>query len=124
MLRTLISFVVFNILLAIPPVLLLVTGSNQWILPQFWGIFIMLNGLTFILLFSVTIVQKRMPALYAQTFLGATIVKMLGSMIFALLLVKKIHANQAVFLANFFYIYFLNAGFEVYVLLRNLRNQI
>ena len=64
-----------------------------------------------------------MPNMYAQTFLAVTVVKMMGCMALALLFVLKFDVDKTVFLINFFYVYFLNTGFEVYVLLRNLRNQ-
>ncbi len=63
------------------------------------------------------------PEFYAQAFLGATVFKMLACLSFMLFLVLKTTINKPVFMANFFYLYFLNMGFEVYVLLRNLRNQ-
>jgi len=72
---------------------------------------------------TVLVVQQIQPGLYAQAFLGVTVVKMIGSMLLALLFVLKMNVNERVFMLDFFYLYFLNTGFEVYVLLRNLRNQ-
>lgn len=123
MYRTLLSFLIFTVCLALPPALLIYTGNNNWVLPQFWGIFILLTALTLILLIAVVLVQKRHPQMYAQTFLIMTIIKMLMSMMLALLLAVKTDVNRTVFVLDFFYVYFLNTGFEVYILLRNLRNQ-
>ncbi|GAA4324812.1 hypothetical protein GCM10023149_26690 [Mucilaginibacter gynuensis] len=123
MYRTLISFLFFSVLLALPPLALTYTGNAKWVLPQFWGIFILLTALTLILIVSVAVIQKRHPEMYAQTFLIFTIIKMIMGMALALLLVLKTSLDRSVFMVNFFYVYFLNTGFEVYVLLRNLRNQ-
>ncbi|WP_454804034.1 hypothetical protein [Mucilaginibacter phyllosphaerae] len=118
-----IAFAVFVMLLAAVPLLLNYTGHSNLLLAKFWVLFVFITGFTFIVIASVLFVQRINPALYAQAFLATTIVKMLGCMAFALLFVLKLHINQGVFLLNFSYLYFLNTGFEVYVLLRNLRNQ-
>jgi len=59
----------------------------------------------------------------AQFFLGATVFKILACLVFALVFLLKNKVNKYVFVADFFYIYFLNTAFEIYTLLRNLRNQ-
>jgi hypothetical protein len=117
------AFAVFVMLLAAVPVMLNYTGHGNLLLTKFWVLFTFITGFTFIVIASVLFIQRFNPALYAQAFLATTIVKMLGCMAFALLLVLKLHIDQGVFLLNFSYLYFLNTGFEVYVLLRNLRNQ-
>lgn len=123
MLRNLYAFLLFTVILALPPLALIYTGNNQYVLPQFWGIFILLSALTLGVIIAVGLVQKRYPAMYAQTFLIMTIVKMITTMLLALLIVLKTDVNEGIFMLDFFYIYFLNTAFEVYVLLRNLRNQ-
>jgi hypothetical protein len=40
-----------------------------------------------------------------------------------LIFVMKNSINRYIFAGDFFYIYFLNMAFEIYGLLRNLRNQ-
>lgn len=61
--------------------------------------------------------------LYTQTFMAATTVKILFTLFFVLFFLTKTTVNRYVFMADFLYIYFLNMGFEIYCLLRNLRNQ-
>lgn len=68
-------------------------------------------------------VSKINPDMSAQAFLAATTVKLLACMFFALVFLLKNAVNRYVFVADFFYIYFLNMAFEIYGLLRNLRNQ-
>ena len=118
-----ISFLLFVVLLAGIPLLLSYTGHGNLLLAKFWVLFTFITGFTFIVIASVLFIQRINPALYAQAFLATTIVKMIGCMAFALLFVLKLHIEDGVFLLNFAYLYFLNTAFEVYVLLRNLRNQ-
>ncbi len=58
-----------------------------------------------------------------QFFLAATVFKILACLVFALVFLLKNKVNKYVFVADFFYVYFLNTAFEIYSLLRNLRNQ-
>lgn len=73
---------------------------------------------------AVSLIQKRYPDMYAQTFLIMTVAKMVFSMALALFFTIKFKVDSVVFVLDFFYVYFLNTIFEVLVLLRNLRNQI
>jgi hypothetical protein len=120
---SILAFIVFVVLLAVPPLCLMYTGNGRLLVPHFWVIFSFINGLTFIMISSILVIRRLMPNMYAQTFLAVTVVKMMGCMALALLFVLKFDVDKTVFLINFFYVYFLNTGFEVYVLLRNLRNQ-
>jgi len=79
--------------------------------------------LTFITVFMVNFVGKINYSLYTQTFLAATTVKILAAMFFALFFLMKVKPNNGIFLADFFYVYFLNIAFEIYGLLCTLRNQ-
>jgi hypothetical protein len=121
--RKIIPFLIFTLLLAAGPLCLTLTGDEHWMVPQFWPMFSLIGFLTLCTLILVFLMQDFMPEFYAQAFLAATVFKMLGCLIFVLLLVLKTKVDKVVFAADFFYIYFLNMGFEVYTLLRNLRNQ-
>ena len=122
-LKAFLLFFLFIILLAAGPLWLSNSGYSGWLVPKFWVLFAFISGLTFIAISGIFVVQYLNPAMYAQIFLIMTIIKMIGSMAFALVFVLKIHIDDRVFMANFTYLYFLNTAFEVYVLLRNLRNQ-
>ena len=61
--------------------------------------------------------------MYAQTFLAVTVFKILACLTFTLVFLLKNKVDKVVFAGDFFYVYFLNTAFEVYILLRNLRNQ-
>ncbi|WP_133300256.1 hypothetical protein [Mucilaginibacter terrenus] len=123
MFTPIIKFLVFTVVLASVPFLLSYTGSGNLLVPKFWVLFSFVSLFTFMLIVSMVVIQRIKPDLFAQTFLATTIVKMLASMGFALIFVSKIHISHGVFLVDFCYVYFLNTGFEVYVLLSNLRHQ-
>lgn len=99
------------------------TGHTDLIVPKFWLLFFFLSGLTFLTVISILMVAKINNEMYAQAFLAATTAKLLACMFFALIFLLKNAVNRYVFVADFFYIYFLNMVFEIYGLLRNLRNQ-
>ena len=121
--KNVISFLVFVVLLAIPPLVLSYTG-NGWLLVQhFWVLFAFICGLTFLAILFVLLVQNSKADSYSQAFLGATVFKLLACLIFIVIFVRKTPHEKPVMLADFAYLYFLNTAFEVYGLLRNLRNQ-
>jgi hypothetical protein len=119
----LIPFFVFTLLLAAIPLCLKLAGMQHLLATQFWVMFAFIGFLTLAVLIFVFAIQNLMPEYYAQTFLAATVFKMLACLSFMLFLMLKTPVNKPVFMADFFYLYFLNTGFEVYILLRNLRNQ-
>jgi len=117
------NYVLFAIAIAIPPVLLISTGNTYYIIPRFWVLFGYVSLLTIATIIAVVMVQRKNAESAAQAFLAATTVKMLAILFFVLVFLLKNHVNKVVFAVDFFYIYFLNMAFEVYGLLRNLRNQ-
>ncbi len=58
-----------------------------------------------------------------QMFMVATTFKILACLVFTLIFLIKIKPDKYIFVSNFFVIYLLNTAFEIYCLLRNLRNQ-
>jgi hypothetical protein len=120
---TVLSFLLFAVVIATPPLLLSKSAHAGWLDPHFWMIFAFVTGLTFITVISILIVTRINKEIYAQTFLGATMIKLLTCMFFCLFFLVKIKVNGVIFVANFFYVYFFNLVFEIYGLLRTLRNQ-
>jgi hypothetical protein len=120
---SIISFLIFTLLIATPPALLQYTGNTALLNPGFWTIFAFMSGLTFLVLVAILIVQQKNQEYYAQAFMGATTVKILGCLIFIFVFRANNTINKLAFLSDFFYIYLLNTVFEVYVLLRNLRHK-
>jgi hypothetical protein len=122
-LPSILAYLFFTIILAIPPIVLQFSGSADALTPHFWLLFFYLSGLTFLVVSSILFVQQKNGDYYAQAFLAGTTVKILACIIFIFIFLAKNKVDKHVFLANFFYIYFLNMGFEVYILLRNLRHK-
>jgi hypothetical protein len=122
-LKPVLSFLIFTILIAIPPLLLKYLDGGDLLVPGFWLMFFFMSGVTLIIIVFVLAVQKRNSEMYAQAFLGATTFKLLVCLFFVLIFIKKNRPDKLFFVADFMYVYFLNTVFEIYGLLRNLRNQ-
>lgn len=118
-----IPFVLFTALLAAPPLFLLQSGRSDLLIADFWLWFGVLTGLTFLAVATIVIGGGVNAEKYAQIFLGATVIKLLLCLSFVVVHLLNHKENKVVFASNFFYLYFLNTAFEVYVLLRNLRHQ-
>ena len=99
------------------------TGQTEYIITKFWLLFGYLSALTLMVIITVLTVQKNNKELYAPAFLASTTVKILATLFFVLFFLRKNPVNRFAFAGDFFYVYFLNTAFEVYGLLRNLRNQ-
>lgn len=116
-------FLLFTLVIAIPPVTLQYTGNPDLLTNGFWIVFFYMTGLTFFVLMLMLIVGQKKPEYFAQAFLGGTTLKILASLIFILVFVRNNTLNKSIFLADFAYIYLLNMAFEVYILLRKLRHE-
>jgi len=123
LLPTVLSFLLFIVIISVPPLVLSYAGYANLLTPKFWLVFLFIAGLTFLTVISIVIIGQINHELYAQAFLAATTVKILACLFFVAVFLTKNAVNRYVFAGNFFYIYFLNMAFEIYGLLRNLRNQ-
>jgi hypothetical protein len=119
--QAILFFLWFAFIIAIPPYWLKGNGHADLITPDFWLIFIFLSALTLLVITSILVVRQMYPNMFSEAFMGATVVKILSCLIFVLVFLKKNKVDKYVFIADFFYIYFLNTVFEVYILLRTLR---
>jgi hypothetical protein len=122
--QALLFFIWFTFIIAIPPYALANYGYADLITPEFWLIFFFLSGLTLLVVASILIVRQMFPTMFSEAFMGATVVKILACLIFVLVFLAKNKVNKYVFVGDFFYVYFLNTAFEVYILLRTLRHKI
>jgi hypothetical protein len=122
--QALLFYIWFTFIIAIPPYAMEKYGHADLLTPQFWLIFFFLSGLTLLVVASILIVRQIFPTMFSEAFLGATVFKILGCLVFVLVFLAKNTVNKYVFLGDFFYIYFLNTAFEVYILLRTLRHKI
>jgi hypothetical protein len=121
--KLIISFLIFTMGLAVAPGLLAGFDNSDLLVTNFWGIFIFLSVITLLVTFAVLFAQQKNSELGAQAFLGATTFKLLACLIFVLVFIKKTHPPKLYFVLDFMYLYVLNTGFEVFFLLRTLRNQ-
>ncbi len=116
-------FLLFTLIIAVPPAALQYTGNSDLLTTGFWTVFFYMSGLTFFVLMLMLFVGQKKPEYFAQAFLGGTTLKILASLIFILVFLQNNTVNKPIFLAGFAYIYLLNMAFEVYILLRRLRHE-
>jgi hypothetical protein len=118
-----IYFILFTIIIALPPVLAQQTGNGGWLDAGFWTLFVFMTALTLLLLTGIVTAYHKKPEYFAQAFLAGTTLKILLCFVFIFFFLRNNKVNKLVFLADFFYTYLLNTAFEIYVLLRNLRHK-
>ncbi len=112
-------------MVAIAPLVLMQTGFGaSWIDPWFWKMLAFFAIVTFVVCQSVLLAQQRDSRTGVQVFLGATVIKLLACMVFALIYALNKPARPLPFIGGFFYLYFVYTAFEIYSLLANLRDQI
>lgn len=121
--KSIVQYFIFLLVTAVPPALLLCTGNTDLITAKFWLIFSFISVLTLMVVVTILYVQKINKELYAQAFLVGTTLKLIACMAFVVIFLHKNPVDKLVFVLDFFYVYFLNTAFEVYGLLRSLRNQ-
>lgn len=98
--------------------------NNILFIDKFWVVFAFMAGITGIaLIVSLLGIQKK-PEVGVMSILGSIVIKLLFTMAFVLIYVIKTPVSSRLFLFNFFSLYFLFSGFEIYCLLRNLRHSI
>ena len=116
-------FLLFVVAIAIPPMVLQYTGNTDLLTNGFWTLFFFMSGLTLLVLIGMLYIKQINQEYFAQAFLAGTTFKILACLVFILVFLAKHTVNKPVFVAGFMYIYILNTVFEIYALLRNLRNQ-
>jgi hypothetical protein len=122
--QALLFYVWFTLIIAIPPFALSYYWQSNLIMPDFWLIFAFLSGMSLLVVAAMLIVSQMYPTVFTGAFLGGTVFKILACAIFLLVFLSKNKVEKPIFVADFFYVYFLNTAFEVYILLRTLRHKI
>ena len=123
MLPSVFSFLLFIIIIALPPALLQYTCNTGLLASNFWVTFIFMSSLTFLVVIGMLAAKQKDQEYFTPAFLGGTTIKLLACLIFIFVFVNRNTINKHVFLADFIYIYLLNTAFEVYILLLNLRHK-
>lgn len=115
----------FGLCLIIGAVAQIIESENEHsaiLIPKFWVIFGFIAALTLIAYFMSLWGIKKAPETSVLLVMGAVVLKLLISMSFVLVYLLKFKVNAVHFASQFFSIYFLFTGFEVYALLCNLRH--
>lgn len=122
--KMLVYFAVFMLLLAAAPWLFQTYYPEiSPLVPNFWGLYVTFGALTFFILFTASWIMRINAKASAQALLGSVTIKLLFCMILAYFYIRKFDVEAVKFLVSFFYLYFFHTVFEIYCLLRNLRNQ-
>ena len=117
-------FIVFNIVLAaIPFTADRLYPARELLIPNFWVLFAFFSGLTLIIFLTAFLMAGISNKASGQALLGGITIRFLFCMVIALVYISNFKVEPVKFLLNFFYLYFFNTVFEIYCLLRNLRNQ-
>jgi len=93
------------------------------LIPNFWVLFGFFSGLTLIIYLTAYVMARISSKASGQALLGGMTIRLLFCMGIALVYITNFKVEPLKFLINFFYLYFFNTVFEIYCLLRNLRNQ-
>lgn len=118
--RFLLYYFLFTVLIAGIAMVL----PNPFLINKFWVVFGFIVGITLIAYLVAYIGIKRKPEMGVMAIMGSIALKMLFSMAFVLVYVLKTPVSSLLFVLNFFSLYFLFSGFEIYALLCNLRHSI
>ncbi len=122
--RFVIYFILFNIVLSLPPLFAQYYFADETILiPRFWGLFAIFSVLTFSIYMIASWRMSISDRSSGQALLGSVTIKLLFCMILAFVYLSGNTVEPVRFLLNFFYLYLFHTVFEIYCLLCNLRNQ-
>jgi hypothetical protein len=120
---TIFLFLLFTIIIGLPPAILQYTGNTTLLANGFWTLFCFMAGITFLITIGMLMAKNKNQEHFTPAFLGGTTVKILACLIFIFVFLHNKPADKHIFMADFGYIYLLNTAFEIYVLLRNLRHE-
>lgn len=124
LLRFLIYFLGFMLLLALGPYILhAFYFDRDFLIPKFWSLFAVFGIVTFSIYLLAYWRMGISNKASGQALLGSVAVKLLIYMIIAFVYLSANRVEPVNFMLNFFYLYFFHTVFEIYCLLCNLRNQ-
>ena len=122
--RFFLLFIIFNLCLAAVPLLAdYFYPGLALLIPNFWVLFFFFSGLTLIIFLTAYFMAGISNKASGQALLGGITIRFIFCMVIALVYISNFKVEPLKFLINFFYLYFFNTVFEIYCLLRNLRNQ-
>ena len=122
--RFFILFIIFSVALAAVPLAVnYYFPEENLLIPNFWVLFFFFSGLTLIIFLTAYVMSRISSQASGQALLGGITIRLIFCMGIALVYISNFKVEPVNFLINFFYLYFFNTVFEIYCLLRNLRNQ-
>jgi hypothetical protein len=123
--RSIIYYIAYTIcLIGIVLLLPIIFPDTILFIAKFWVVFGFIAGITFIAFLVALFGIKRNPETGVTAIMVSIALKLLFSMAFVLVYVLKTPVSSLLFVLNFFSLYFLFSGFEIYALLCNLRHSI
>ena len=124
LLRFLLLFVLVTLILGFSIyVVELFDVSNQILVPKIWIIFTFMAAIKLIAYLISWAGIKMGGEGSVFVIMGPIVMKLLFSLTFVVIYLRKIRVDGVFFALEFFSLYFLFTAFEVYCLLRNLRDQ-
>lgn len=97
--------------------------ENKLLSPDVWGFLVFFAGITF-LAYRLSMAGIKQGGESSVFFiLGGVVLKLLLSMVFALVYIYTQQVDKIQFISNFFILYFIYTAFEMYSLMYNLRAQ-
>ncbi|MES2651759.1 MAG: hypothetical protein V4663_08460 [Bacteroidota bacterium] len=123
--RFILYYLLFTLLLAaVATALPYLFPDTPLLIDKFWVVFSFMVGITFIAYMVAYLGIKRKPEMGVMAIMASIALKMLFCMAFVLVYVLNTAVSSLLFVLNFFSLYFLFSGFEIYALLCNLRHSI
>lgn len=123
-LKFVLYFILFNILLSVAPLLAEIYYPDQALLiPRFWNMFAVFSIITFVIYVLASWRMNVSIKSSGQALLASIAVKLLLYMVIAFVYITQNTVDPVKFVICFFYLYFFHTVFEIYCLLCNLRNQ-
>ncbi len=123
-LKFVLYFILFNVLLSVAPLLAEIYYPDQALLiPRFWNMFAVFSIITFVIYVLASWRMKVSIKSSGQALLASVAVKLLLYMVIAFVYITQNTVDPVNFMICFFYLYFFHTVFEIYCLLCNLRNQ-
>ena len=123
LLKYLICFLLFNILLAAIPLWAQYNDYRSLLIPHFWPLFAIFSLQTLLMHLFVHWRMTISDHASGQALLASLVFKLIFSILIVIFYLENVPVDATYFLLNFFYLYSFHTAFEIYCLLRNLRNQ-
>jgi hypothetical protein len=122
--RQILFYIGFTLIIGAVASILPAITDVELLSEHFWLLFGFISGITFIAMLMSLVGTSKGPETGVYTGIASIGLKLLFSMAFLLVYVMRFEPSDPIlFGLNFFCLYLLFTSFELYILLRNLRDQ-